>query len=75
MQHRFVVCYRRFGTTCWSYLQGSSSPRKVYVIVTFYENKSFIFALVGLQVFLGGAGERRQKGYLDARYSRLGIAV
>jgi hypothetical protein len=28
-RHRLVVCYRCFETTCWSNLQGSSSPRKM----------------------------------------------
>ena len=26
--HRLVVIYRRFEETCWSYLQGSGSPRR-----------------------------------------------
>ena len=72
----FVVCYRRFRTTYLSYLQVSRSPRRMYVIVTYKENKSFIFTLVGLQDFGGGWGVREaQKGYLDTKCRRLRRAV
>jgi hypothetical protein len=32
-QHRVVILYRRFGTTYWSHLQGSRSPRRVYSLL------------------------------------------
>ena len=38
MQHRMVVCYRRFGTTYRSHLQGSSSLRRM--LPTFRDNLS-----------------------------------
>ena len=34
VQHRLVVCYRHFRTTCQSYLQGVSSPMKLQKQIT-----------------------------------------
>lgn len=45
----------------------------MYVIVTYKENKSFIFTLVGLQVFLGGVGGRGgTKGLFGRKIKKVG---
>jgi hypothetical protein len=32
MQRRMVILYRRLGTTYWSHLQGSRSPRRIFLL-------------------------------------------